>query len=134
VRRLGLESRVVVRAHVFDVEDYLQAADLGLFTSESESFCLGVLEAMWFGCPSVSTAVGGIPEVVEDGRSGLLVAQAGAEPLAAAVTALLDDPERRRRLGEEARRRAETVFSAAAVVPRYEALYRRVLAAPVGPS
>jgi N-acetyl-alpha-D-glucosaminyl L-malate synthase BshA len=134
VRRLGLESRVVVRANVFDVEDYLQAADLGLFTSESESFCLGVLEAMWFGCPSVSTAVGGIPEVVEDGRSGQLVAEAGAEPLAAAVTALLDDPERRHRLGVEARRRAESVFSAASLVPRYEALYRRVLAAPAVPS
>lgn len=134
VRRLGLEARVVVRANVFDVEDFLQAADLGLFTSESESFCLGVLEAMWFGCPSVSTAVGGIPEVVEDGRSGLLVAASGAEPLAAAVTALLDDGDLRRRLGEAARRRAETVFSAAAVVPGYEALYRRVLAAPAARS
>jgi glycosyltransferase involved in cell wall biosynthesis len=78
--------------------------------------------------------VGGIPEVVEDGRSGQLVAEAGAEPLAAAVTALLDDPERRHRLGVEARRRAESVFSAASVVPRYEALYRRVLAAPAVPS
>ena len=68
--------------------------------------------------------------MVEDGRSGLLVTAAGAEPLAAAVTALLDDPERRGRLGLEARRRAETLFSAAAVVPGYEALYRRVLAAP----
>ncbi len=134
VRRLGLEARVVVRANVFDVEDFLQAADLGLFTSESESFCLGVLEAMWFGCPSVSTAVGGIPEVVQDGRSGLLVAASGAEPLAAAVTTLLEDGERRRRLGEAARRRAETVFSAAAVVPKYEALYRRVLAASALPS
>jgi glycosyltransferase involved in cell wall biosynthesis len=78
--------------------------------------------------------VGGIPEVVEDGRSGLLVTAAGAEPLAAAVTGLLDEPARRRRLGSEARRRAETLFSAGAVVPGYEALYRRVLATSAGPS
>ena len=133
VRRLGLAARLVVRANVFDVEDHLQAADLGLFTSESESFCLGLLEAMWFGCPSVSTAVGGIPEVAEDGRSGLLVQAANPEPLAAAVTALLDDPAWRRRLGTAAQQRAESVFSAAAVVPRYEALYRRVLAETARP-
>ena len=66
-RRLGLEDRVIVRERVTDIEEYLQAADLGLFTSETESFCLSILEAMCFGCPSVATRVGGIPEVVEDG-------------------------------------------------------------------
>ncbi|MEX2044533.1 MAG: N-acetyl-alpha-D-glucosaminyl L-malate synthase BshA, partial [Opitutus sp.] len=70
VRRLGIEDRVIVREKVNDIEDYLQAADLALFTSESESFCLGILEAMCFGCPSVATAVGGIPEVIESGKSG----------------------------------------------------------------
>ena len=73
VRRLGLEDRVIVREKVLDIEDYLQAADLGLYTSEVESFCLSILEGMSFGCPSVATRVGGIPEVVEDGVSGLLV-------------------------------------------------------------
>ena len=73
VRRLGLEGRVIVLERVPDIEEYLQAADLGLFASDSESFCLSILEAMCFGCPSVATRVGGIPEVVEDGVSGLLV-------------------------------------------------------------
>jgi N-acetyl-alpha-D-glucosaminyl L-malate synthase BshA len=54
VRRLGLEDRVIVRERVTDIEDFLQAADLGLFTSETESFCLSILEAMFFACPSVS--------------------------------------------------------------------------------
>src|SRR5262249_36232986 len=66
MKRLGLESRVIVREKVTDIEDYLQAADIGLFTSETESFCLSILEAMCFGCPSVATRVGGIPEVIED--------------------------------------------------------------------
>ena len=58
VRRLGLEDRVIVREKVNEIEDYLQAADLGLFTSETESFCLSILEAMCFGCPSVARRVG----------------------------------------------------------------------------
>ncbi len=128
VQRLGLGDRVIVRPSVFEIEDYLQAADLGLFTSDSESFCLGVVEAMWFGCPSVSTAVGGIPEVVVSGESGMLVETTDAETIARAVEALLRDPERRRALGEAGRRRAAEKFSAAAIVPRYEALYRRVVA------
>jgi L-malate glycosyltransferase len=126
VRRLGLTDRVVVRENVIDVEDYLQAADLGLFTSRSESFCLSILEAMCFGCPSVSTSVGGIPEVVVDGDNGVLVASADADELARAVEALLRDPARRAELGRSAQRRAREQFSADAIVPQYEALYRRV--------
>ena len=74
VQRLGLTECVIVREKVTDIEDYLQVADIGLFTSETESFCLSILEAMCFGCPSVSTRVGGIPEVVEDNQSSVLIA------------------------------------------------------------
>ena len=126
VRRLGIADRVLVRENVFEVEDYLQAADLGLFTSESESFCLSLLEAMWFGCPSVSTAVGGIPEVVVSGESGLLVPPGDADGLARGVESLLQDPEFRTRLGRAAQQRAREKFSADAIVPLYEGLYRRV--------
>ncbi len=125
VRRLGLEDRVVVREKVFEIEDYLQAADLGLFTSASESFCLSLLEAMWFGCPSVSTAVGGIPEVVTSGETGVLVPAPDPAALARAVEGLLGDEAGRRRLGDAARSRARSLFSAATIVPQYEALYRR---------
>jgi N-acetyl-alpha-D-glucosaminyl L-malate synthase BshA len=126
VRRLGLEDRVIVRENVNDIEDYLQVADVGLFTSESESFCLSILEAMSFGCPSVSTRVGGIPEVIQDDISGILVPMGDVEALAGAVTDLIRDPARRVVLGRVAQRRAREHFSAAAIVPRYEALYRRV--------
>jgi L-malate glycosyltransferase len=126
VRRLGIGDRVLVRENVIDVEDYLQAAELGLFTSESESFCLSLLEAMWFGCPSVSTAVGGIPEVVTSGENGLLVPPGDADGLARGVESLLEDSVLRARLGNAARQRAREKFSADAIVPLYEALYRRV--------
>lgn len=126
VRRLGIGDRVLVRENVFEVEDYLQAADMGLFTSESESFCLSLLEAMAFGCPSVSTAVGGIPEVVTSGEHGLLVPAGDADGLARGVESLLQDSALRARLGQSARERARALFSADAIVPLYEALYRRV--------
>lgn len=129
VRRLGIADRVIVRQNVFEVEDYLQAADLGLFASESESFCLSILEAMCFESPSVSTAVGGIPEVVISGESGVLVPVGDADGLARGVESLLQQPERRLAMGRAARERARAKFSADAIVPRYEELYRRVCAA-----
>jgi N-acetyl-alpha-D-glucosaminyl L-malate synthase BshA len=125
VRRLGLSDRVIVRESVSEIEDYLQAADIGLFTSEMESFCLSILEAMCFGCPSVATAVGGIPEVVESGKSGLLVPPGDADAVARGVEALIRDPRLRIALGAEARRRARELFSADVIVSRYEELYRR---------
>ncbi|MBI2498536.1 MAG: N-acetyl-alpha-D-glucosaminyl L-malate synthase BshA [Opitutae bacterium] len=126
VRRLGLADRVVVRERVTNIEDYLQAADAGLYTSESESFCLSILESMRAGCPSAAFAVGGIPEVVESGKSGLLMPFGDTVALTRAVETLLKKPSLRAKLGRAARQRARRLFSAAAIVPRYEALYRRV--------
>lgn len=132
VRRLGLEKQVVVRDRVFDIEEFMQAADLTLIASESESFCLSILEGMWFACPSVSTRVGGIPEVVTDGRTGLLVPFGDAGALAGAIEALLKDPVRRAAMGTAARVDAMARFSADAIVPRYEALYRRLCGSGAG--
>jgi len=133
VRRLGLSDRVIVREQVSDIEDYLQAADIGLFASDMESFCLSILEAMCFGCPSVATAVGGIPEVVESGVSGLLVPPGDPGALARSVESLIADPALRASLGAAARRRAADLFSAEAIVPGYVRLYRRVCSLP-GPA
>jgi N-acetyl-alpha-D-glucosaminyl L-malate synthase BshA len=126
VHRLGLEDRVLVRENVTDIEDYLQAADLGLFTSKSESFCLSILEAMCFGCPSVAPRVGGIPEVVQDQASGLLVPFGDVRQHVRAVENLIQNPSLRASLGRAAQTRAREHFSAEIIVPRYEALYRRV--------
>jgi len=126
MKRLGLEQRVIIREKVTDIEDYLQAADIGLFTSETESFCLGLLEGMCFGCPGVATRVGGIPEVIEDGVSGKLAPAGDAEALAAATEELIRNRARRETMGKAAQQRAHEKFSAEVIVPRYEALYRRV--------
>ena len=128
VKRLDLEDQIIVRTKVTEIEDYLQVADLGLFFSDTESFGLSILEAMFFGCPCVARRVGGIPEVVDD-ATGVLVPSGEPGDLARAVQELIHDPARRAALGRAAQARAHTNFSADAIVPRYEALYRRVCGA-----
>ena len=128
VMRLGLTDRVIVRHKVNEIEDYLQAADLALYVSEMESFCLSILEAMCFAVPSVATEVGGIPEVVENNRTGILVPFGDIAGLARAIGGLIASPGRRREMGLAGQARARQHFSAATIVPQYESLYRRVLA------
>jgi L-malate glycosyltransferase len=126
VRRLRLEDRVVVRENILAIEDYLQAADISLFTSENESFCLSILEAMCFACPSIATRVGGIPEVVQDNVTGILAPFGATNALAHSVEKLIQDPTLRATMGRAAQARASNEFSASTIVLRYEALYRRV--------
>ena len=126
VRRLGLEDRVIVRENVPDIEAYLQAADLGLFTSETESFCLSILEAMCFACPSAAFKVGGIPEVIQHKTTGMLTPFGNSEQLARAAESLIQNATLRANLGHAAQRYARVEFSAKIIVPRYEKLYRRV--------
>lgn len=124
--RLGIEDKVMVRNNVFDVEDYLQAADLGLYASDSESFCLSILEGMAFATPSVSTRVGGIPEVVDHDVNGMLVPMGDVDALTRAAELLIHEPRRRAELGRRAEEKARTSFSADVIVARYIQLYRRM--------
>lgn len=126
VARLGLTENLIVRENVQQIEDYLNIADIGLITSESESFCMSVLEAMFFGVPSVATDVGGIPEVIEDGISGLLVPSGDVQATTLALEKLIADKDMRTRLGQAAAQRARNKFTADAIIPRYMDLYRTV--------
>jgi glycosyltransferase involved in cell wall biosynthesis len=127
VKRLKLEDRIIVREKVNDIEDYLQISDLALFSSDSESFCLGILEAMFFFCPSVATRVGGIPEVIDDKVTGIIAPPGDAKSLARAAQRLISNPILRSSQGRAAHQSAQARFSAEVIVPRYEALYRAVL-------
>ncbi|MBK7836342.1 MAG: N-acetyl-alpha-D-glucosaminyl L-malate synthase BshA [Candidatus Obscuribacter sp.] len=133
IERLGLTNSLVIRQNVLEIEDYLQAADIALYTSESESFCLSILESMFFGCPSVATAVGGIPEVLTDGETGLLVPFGDVTKLAQAVERLIKDVPLRQKLGLAAKEAALSKFTAAGIVPQYEQLYRKLKASSKNP-
>jgi len=122
-----LRERVIVREQVRDVEEYLNAADAGLYTSESESFGLSILETLFHGKPVVAFRVGGIPEVVVDGESGFLHPFGETEAVARSIKFLANFPERANEMGARGRQRAESLFSADQIVPKYEALYRGVV-------
>jgi glycosyltransferase involved in cell wall biosynthesis len=110
------------------VDEYLEAADAGLYTSEYESFGLGILETIFYAKPVVAFDVGGIPEVVGD--SCPLYPFGDLSAAAAGLDALTESPDLARELGERSRNRALERFSADHIVPRYEALYRRIVAGP----
>lgn len=80
------------------------------------------------GKPVIATAVGGVPELVHDGVSGLLVSPGDVEGLARAILRLAEDASLRLRLGKEAFNQAKSRFDVALMVKRYEALYERLLA------
>src|SRR5205823_5713868 len=99
-RQLGIETRVRFLGIRHDVPDLLQAADVFVLTSVSEAASLTLLEALAAGRPAVVTAVGGNPEIVRDGREGLLVGRGDVRGVAEAVLKILDDPGLAARLGE----------------------------------
>jgi L-malate glycosyltransferase len=123
---LGIRDVVIVRQNTAVVDEYLQAADAGLYTSEYESFGLSILETILYGKPVVAFHVGGIPEVL--GESYPLCPFGDVSAAAARLDMLIESPNLARELGERSRNRARKMFSADRIVPQYEALYRRVLA------
>ena len=123
--QLRLRERVIVRQNTAVVDEYLAAADAGLYTSEYESFGLGILETVLYGKPVVAFRVGGIPEVIGD--SSPLYPFGDVTAAAAGLDALVESPNLARELGERSRNRAMERFSADRIVPQYEALYRRIV-------
>jgi glycosyltransferase involved in cell wall biosynthesis len=109
---LGIRDSVTFTGRVAEGVRYLAAMDIFVNTSSREPFGIVLLEAMAAGLPTVAFDSGGPREIIEPGRSGLLVAERTVEALAAAIETLLVDPELRRRLSEAGRERVERRFTA----------------------
>ncbi len=125
---LGIQQRVHFLGKQDRVNELLALADLMVMPSELESFGLAALEAMACKVPSIATSVGGVPELIDDGVTGLLYPVGDVEGMAAGALGLLKDPDRMKAMRDAARVAAKKRFCANLVVPRYVRFYEQVLA------
>ncbi|GIV15461.1 MAG: glycosyl transferase group 1 [Armatimonadota bacterium] len=127
-KELGLLPHVTFTGLRADVARLMQAVDVVTLPSRSETFGMAVLEAMALGKPVVATRVGGLPELVRDGETGMLVDLTAAS-LAHALNELLTSADLRHRLGQTARTFACQYYTPERMVSHIEAVYARVLTA-----
>ncbi len=126
----GLGDRVHLAGHRTDVPALLARAHVLVSSSHAEGLSNSVIEGMAARLPVIATAVGGTPELIADGKTGLLVPPKAPEALARALARVLDDDDLARRLGNAARRFVEQELSVARMARSFAALYDAVL----GPS
>lgn len=124
---LGVASRIRWTGHRRDVSRCLPAFDLFVQPSLYEGLPNAVLEAMAAGLPVVATAVGGTPEVVADGVTGILVPPRDPDALAEAIVCLLRDPDLRCKMGQMGRERVAQWFTVERMVEQTERIYERLL-------
>jgi glycosyltransferase involved in cell wall biosynthesis len=126
-RSLGVADRVRLPGHRGDVARVLGAADLFALPSLNEGLGLALVEAMAMGLATVASRVGGVPEVVLDGETGLLTPPGDAGALAGAILRLMGDAEARARMGAAGRERARARFSIERTVRETERLYEELM-------
>ncbi len=133
IAALGIASGVTLLGDRSDAADLMAAADLFVLSSRREGLPMTLIEAMRAGCDTVSTRVGGTPEVVADGVTGRLVPVGDAVALGDAIAAALADPVARRARGAAGLARYRERFTAERMVRETEALYREVCGADARP-
>jgi len=129
----GIEQNVRFLGYRRDIPDLLGLTDLVIMPSLRESFGIVALEAMAMKVPVVASRIGGLEEVVEHEKTGLLVPPGDAAALAEAILRLAENPEMRRDMGEAGRRRVEHYFGLDSTVRRVEELYVELLTGGIPP-
>jgi len=124
---LKIHNRVHFLGKQERVNELLPLADLMLMPSELESFGLAALEGMACKVPAIATRVGGVPELIDDGVTGLLYPVAAVEDMAEGAVALLSDKERLEAMREEARKTAQKRYCSTLVLPQYVKYYETLL-------
>jgi glycosyltransferase involved in cell wall biosynthesis len=127
--RLGIEDRVHFAGYQPNPERFLQAMNLFVLTSRSEGLPVSLLEAWATGLPVVSSAVGGIPKLVADGKTGLLFPSGDLEALVNSIQTVLANSELAANLGHAGRAAVVEHYSLERMAAQYEQLYRTLLAA-----
>jgi len=122
----SVSDKVCFKGNVDNVSEFLNVSDFFVFPSYSEGLPNSLLEAMACGLPVIASRIGGVVDVVEDGRSGILFEPGDVSGLASAMIRLIEDVELRQRLGIEARKKIVEDFSIDRVADRYIKLYGKL--------
>ncbi|MBU0559269.1 MAG: N-acetyl-alpha-D-glucosaminyl L-malate synthase BshA [Bacteroidetes bacterium] len=126
-RELNLADDVLFLGKQDGIEEILNASDLFLMPSQSESFGLSALEAMSCGIPVVSTSVGGLPELIQHNESGYIAEIGDVERMAKYSIELLSHKKKYKAFSENSRKRSVELFEKNIIVPQYEAYYEKIL-------
>lgn len=127
ITSLGLAERVLMPGYVADAKRYLAHFDLFILPSLTEGSPMVLLEAMAAGVPIVASQVGGIPEVLDQGRAGLLVKPRDVASLVAGIRAVVEDPQSARQRCSVALDRATSLYSTKVMGERYLTIYRQII-------
>lgn len=128
-KKLNIKDKVVFTGHIIDDELFrsaYSACDVFVLPSEYEAFGLVLLEAMACEKPCVATKVGGVPEVLEEGKTGVLVEYGNSDKLAKAIIELLGDENRRKNMGRAGRERVKDNYTWPKIVDRLEEIYKGI--------
>lgn len=127
IEQMGLQDKVFMLGLRRDVINVLQSLDIFVLPTHQEALGTAYIEASAMGLPCIGTQVDGVPEVVADRQTGLLVPAKDSAAIAQALLTLLDDAPLRQRMGEAARARVAEIFSRQAMVEGMLGVYRRLL-------
>jgi glycosyltransferase involved in cell wall biosynthesis len=122
----GLDSNFKLRGHVDDMNLFYQGLDIYVNTSIHEGIPMTILEALGHGLPVVAPAIGGIMEIVEDGKEGFLIKSRDPNEFAEKCILLKNDKALRKKMSSAARSKAEAFFSAERMAEKYYKLYRSI--------
>ncbi|HRV95067.1 MAG TPA: glycosyltransferase [Anaerolineae bacterium] len=128
-KSLNLNGAVEFTGFVEDLYPELSALDVFVLPSLTEGFPLSVMEAMAMGLPVAATPVGGVPEMVEPGQTGLLFPPKSPDGLADAVLQILSDPKKARKMGEQGRQKVFKEYRPEKYIQQLDSLYQELLAA-----
>ena len=129
----GINQQTIFTGFINNPGHYLAAMDLFLLSSHTEGTSMTLLEAMSLEIPAVATRVGGNPEIIKDGITGMLIEPDMASPFALAIKELHQDPVLRQSMGKAARQRFDARFSASAMIYQYRRVYGEHKVAPHSP-
>jgi glycosyltransferase involved in cell wall biosynthesis len=127
VNKKGLKEKIIFIGHRDDVPEVTAALDIAVLASHFEGMGRVLLEAMAAGLPVVATRVGGVPDLVIDGETGILVGDKSPILLAEAISRLTTDAHLRQKMGDAGFKRVGDQFSTATMVRQIDAVYHKVL-------